>query len=254
MSCKKTTNKIVILTFLYTHLFCVLSHYFLFFSFCYQVLNNTSSMLSNMSKSFSMENLQLPMAISTITSPPHTATDEVMSSCSSSSCSPSPTISESLQYSDKHYYDYHREKPHSLPSSSLTSPQREYHPYLHNSKPTALPTSPSLSITTPLSLQERRERNKAASAKYRAKKNLQHGEMKSVIASLTRENELLQRQLEHIKQENNQLKATCDRIRGKMMAEKMLKRMMGDDKRKVRELKAALHLKNSDDKDENMGL
>ncbi|KAG2225545.1 hypothetical protein INT45_013656 [Circinella minor] len=193
------------------------------------------------------------MAISTITSSPHTTNDESMSS-SSSSCSSSPTISESLQYSDKYYYNHHRDKPRSLPTPSLTSPQREYHPYFDDSKPTTSPSSPSLPLTTPLSLQERRERNKAASAKYRAKKNLQHGEMKSVINSLTRENELLQRQLDHIRQENNHLKATCDRIRGKMMAEKMLKRMMADDKRNVRELKSMLHLENDDDENENIVL
>ncbi|KAG0162658.1 hypothetical protein DFQ28_000925 [Apophysomyces sp. BC1034] len=81
--------------------------------------------------------------------------------------------------------------------------------------------------TSPLSLQERRQRNKAASAKYRAKKNQQHGEMRTMIGSLTKENELLQRQLDQIRRENSRLKTTCDRLRGKMMAEKMLKRMLG---------------------------
>ncbi|KAI9497832.1 hypothetical protein BDB00DRAFT_752706, partial [Zychaea mexicana] len=93
----------------------------------------------------------------------------------------------------------------------------------------SLTSSPPFSQQSPeatLSLQERRQRNKAASAKYRAKKNQQHGQMRSTIGSLTRDNELLQRQLEHVRQENNQLKATCDQLRGKMMAEKMLKRMM----------------------------
>ncbi|KAI7870957.1 hypothetical protein BDF14DRAFT_1715932, partial [Spinellus fusiger] len=80
------------------------------------------------------------------------------------------------------------------------------------------------------SLQERRQRNKAASAKYRAKKNQQHGEMRSLIDSITKENDLLSRQLDHAQRENSRLKATCDRLRGKMLAEKMLKRLLSQDK------------------------
>ncbi|KAI8646626.1 hypothetical protein BD408DRAFT_319639, partial [Parasitella parasitica] len=63
-----------------------------------------------------------------------------------------------------------------------------------------------------LSIHERRLRNKTASAKYRAKKNQQYGEMRSMISSLTKENELLLRQLDHIQHENSHLKATCDRL------------------------------------------
>ncbi|KAI7894118.1 uncharacterized protein EV154DRAFT_394053, partial [Mucor mucedo] len=76
------------------------------------------------------------------------------------------------------------------------------------------------------SLHERRLRNKTASAKYRAKKNQQHGEMRSMIASLTKENELLLRQLDHVQHENGHLKTTCDRLRGKIMAQKMLKQYL----------------------------
>ncbi|KAI8877460.1 hypothetical protein K501DRAFT_148047, partial [Backusella circina FSU 941] len=76
------------------------------------------------------------------------------------------------------------------------------------------------------SLQERRQRNKAASAKYRAKKNQQQGEMRTLISSLTKENELLQRQVDHVRRENNRLKTTCDQLRGKMLAEKMLKKLL----------------------------
>ncbi|KAI8342979.1 hypothetical protein BC941DRAFT_331437, partial [Chlamydoabsidia padenii] len=63
-----------------------------------------------------------------------------------------------------------------------------------------------------LSLQERRQRNKTASAKYRAKKNQQHHEMRSVINSLTKENDVLLRQLEQVKVENKQLKSVCDKL------------------------------------------
>ncbi|KAI8047727.1 uncharacterized protein B0P05DRAFT_447866, partial [Gilbertella persicaria] len=76
------------------------------------------------------------------------------------------------------------------------------------------------------SLDERRLRNKTASAKYRAKKNQQHGEMRATISNLTKENELLMRQLEHTQLENNHLKATCDRLRGRIMAQKILKQYL----------------------------
>lgn len=93
-----------------------------------------------------------------------------------------------------------------------------------------LQKTPSMSSlqSPPLSLQERRQRNKAASAKYRAKKNHQHGEMRCMISSLTKENDLLLRQLDHVRRENNRLKATCDKLRGKMLAEKMLKKLLND--------------------------
>ncbi|KAI9468916.1 MAG: hypothetical protein EXX96DRAFT_589717 [Benjaminiella poitrasii] len=101
-------------------------------------------------------------------------------------------------------------------------------PYASNSTASQLltPNSASPSFSAPLSLQERRQRNKAASAKYRAKKNQQHGEMRALISSLTKENDLLQRQLETARQENNRLKTTCDRLRGKILAEKMLKKLL----------------------------
>lgn len=117
---------------------------------------------------------------------------------------------------------------HQQPSYAATSPT----PQPHYAAP-LMPLSPEEdgSLTrnqqsAPLSLQERRRRNKAASAKYRAKKNQQHGEMRGLIASLTRENELLQRQLENLSHENNRLKATCDRLRGKILAGRMLKKML----------------------------
>lgn len=109
-----------------------------------------------------------------------------------------------------------------------TDAQLYYSPYPQSS---SQPPSDSTSspLTGPLSLQERRRRNKAASAKYRAKKNQQHGEMRRLIASLTRENELLKRQLEHMSRENSRLKATCDNLRGKMLAAKMIHKLLGDN-------------------------
>ncbi|KAL9552118.1 hypothetical protein MBANPS3_003925 [Mucor bainieri] len=90
-------------------------------------------------------------------------------------------------------------------------------------------SSATSATAPPLTLQERRQRNKAASAKYRAKKNQQHGEMRMLISSLTKENDLLQRQLDHVRRDNDKLKVTCDKLRGKMMAEKMLKKLLHSD-------------------------
>ena len=77
-----------------------------------------------------------------------------------------------------------------------------------------------------LSLQERRQRNKTASARYRAKKNQQHQDMRSMIHSLTKENDVLMRQLDQVMGENHQLKINCDKLRGKIIAEKMLKKLL----------------------------
>ncbi|KAK4509546.1 uncharacterized protein ATC70_007898 [Mucor velutinosus] len=100
-----------------------------------------------------------------------------------------------------------------------------YHPY-HYSGSSNSSSSNNNTTQPPLSIHERRLRNKTASAKYRAKKNQQHGEMRAMISTLTKENELLLRQLDHIQHENSHLKATCDRLRGKIMAQKMLKQYL----------------------------
>ncbi|KAG2220692.1 hypothetical protein INT45_012556 [Circinella minor] len=169
-----------------------------------------------------------PMAISSIIS----STSSSFSTTSSngaisppsyqaeSSSSSAPSSPESRQQQDI-YHHHHRNHQH------------EYHHDGSNIANTSLYNTPVPSCgsgrsTTPppLSLQERRQRNKAASAKYRAKKNQQHGEMRLLIASLTKENELLLRQLDHIKRENSRLKATCDRLRGKKVAANILKRFL----------------------------
>jgi hypothetical protein len=101
--------------------------------------------------------------------------------------------------------------------------------YTRPTRSSSISSVTSANGSSPLSLQERRQRNKAASAKYRAKKNQQHGEMRTLISSLSKENDLLQRQLDHVRRDNNRLKATCDRLRGKMLAEKMLKKLLSTD-------------------------
>ncbi|CAG8643738.1 9106_t:CDS:2 [Dentiscutata erythropus] len=83
----------------------------------------------------------------------------------------------------------------------------------------------STSGTTPLSLCERRERNKVASAKYRAKKHKQNQEMSSQINELIAENNVLTRQLEEIRSENNELKELVDKLKSKLVEGKILKRL-----------------------------
>ncbi|KAG0917422.1 hypothetical protein G6F33_001516 [Rhizopus arrhizus] len=103
------------------------------------------------------------------------------------------------------------------------------HPYeISLSASSSFDFQSSNSVFGTASLRERRQRNKAASAKYRAKKNRQYGEMRSIISSLTKENDLLQNQLENAQQENRRLKTTYDKLRGKVVAEKMLKSLLND--------------------------
>ncbi|CAG8462803.1 7437_t:CDS:1 [Funneliformis caledonium] len=91
-----------------------------------------------------------------------------------------------------------------------------------NSYMTTIQTS---GMIMPLSLQERRERNKIASAKYRAKKHKQNQEMSSTIAELSAENNVLLRQLEEAKSENLELKELVDRLKSKLVEGKILKRL-----------------------------
>ncbi|CAB4422974.1 unnamed protein product [Rhizophagus irregularis] len=91
-----------------------------------------------------------------------------------------------------------------------------------NSYMTTIQTS---GMIMPLSLQERRERNKIASAKYRAKKHRQNQEMSTTIAELSAENNVLLRQLEEIRSENLELKETIDKLKSKLVEGKILKRL-----------------------------
>ncbi|CAO3644761.1 unnamed protein product [Mucor hiemalis] len=199
-----------------------------------------------MALSISTTNSVKPMAISTITSPPlpnsSLASSTVYHQRQSSSphrhpfypsTAPSPPESptyRNLSNSQHQKYPQHHYHRHSTPYYNsghyLTSDEQKH--YRNSNSDNCLSKAPSMSPlqVAPLSLQQRRQRNKAASAKYRAKKNQQHGEMRSHILSLSKENDLLQRQLDHVRGENNRLKVTCDRLRGKMLAEKMLKNLL----------------------------
>lgn len=130
-------------------------------------------------------------------------------------------------------------------SNSTTLPQPPimassfYHPYHYGGSSSS--SSNNNTAQPPLSIHERRLRNKTASAKYRAKKNQQHGEMRAMISTLTKENELLLRQLDHIQHENSHLKATCDRLRGKIMAQKMLKQYLVENEQQQQQKQQQQH-------------
>ncbi|KAG0259590.1 hypothetical protein DFQ27_003980 [Actinomortierella ambigua] len=93
--------------------------------------------------------------------------------------------------------------------------------------PTTTPPSPTSSAATlePLSLHDRRERNKAASAKYRAKKHVQSGEMRHQIQILQDQNSLISRQLEESRAENSSLKTLVEKLKNRIVAQKVLKRL-----------------------------
>ncbi|KAK3833288.1 MAG: hypothetical protein JOS17DRAFT_740003 [Linnemannia elongata] len=88
--------------------------------------------------------------------------------------------------------------------------------------------------SAPLSTHDRRERNKAASAKYRAKKHHQSGEMRQQITVLQDQNNVLTRQLQESRTENASLKNTIEKLRGRLVAEKVLRRLreVGREKRR----------------------
>ncbi|OAD78899.1 basic-leucine zipper transcription factor [Phycomyces blakesleeanus NRRL 1555(-)] len=116
--------------------------------------------------------------------------------------------------------------PHSF-SSGLSSVSLSLVP--HRSSISSISTDLS-SVAPILTLQERRLRNKTASAKYRQKKNQQQNEMRQMIGCLSEQNAVLERQLQELRTENERLKAITDRLRGKIVAKKMLKQWMGRQK------------------------
>ncbi|OBZ91407.1 hypothetical protein A0J61_00542 [Choanephora cucurbitarum] len=104
------------------------------------------------------------------------------------------------------YIDSPPSSPHSLDYSSLPMPH-----FLREDE---------------LNLQERRQRNKAASAKYRQKKNMQQHEMRVMIQQLSERNALLERQMYELREDNHKLRTTTDKLRGRCVAKKMLRQWM----------------------------
>ncbi|KAF9178627.1 hypothetical protein BGZ51_007611 [Haplosporangium sp. Z 767] len=118
------------------------------------------------------------------------------------------------------------------PTQSSSREERRHYrtesPMSSSSPPPLSPSStstPSSSGTTALSANDRRERNKAASAKYRAKKHSQSGEMRQQITVLHDQNNVLTRQLEESRAENASLKSLVEKLKGRLVAEKVLKRL-----------------------------
>ncbi|KAG0364773.1 hypothetical protein BGZ54_007172 [Gamsiella multidivaricata] len=107
--------------------------------------------------------------------------------------------------------------------------------------PSSSPTSSVLSSAAPLSANDRRERNKAASAKYRAKKHYQSGEMRSQITVLQDQNNVITRQLEECRAENASLKNMVEKLKGRLVAEKVLKRLREVGREKKRRGSGAGH-------------
>ncbi|GAB5587505.1 hypothetical protein Unana1_02405 [Umbelopsis nana] len=66
----------------------------------------------------------------------------------------------------------------------------------------------------PMSLDERRKRNKAASAKYRAKKQIQISQMSNEINLLTEENSMLQKRLKQVCEDNDILRSKIIAMEG----------------------------------------
>lgn len=152
-------------------------------------------------------------------SPPTSPEDKLFesstpSSPSSSVSSLSPKRSLYLQQQQHHYQTHNQQQ---LRANKLMTDEDEDDEMLDETDPSQ----------PPLTLQERRLRNKAASAKYRQKKNQQQNEMRSMIGRLSEQNAVLERQLQELRLENDRLKATTDRLRGKMVAKKMLKKWIG---------------------------
>lgn len=75
--------------------------------------------------------------------------------------------------------------------------------------------------------------------------------MRMLISSLTKENDLLQRQLDHVRRDNDKLKATCDKLRGKMMAEKMLKKLLHSENPQAGDLQGFVDDEDDEDDDDD---
>ncbi|GAN02817.1 hypothetical protein MAM1_0028d02264 [Mucor ambiguus] len=160
-----------------------------------------------------------------------------------------------LYHIEQHHQNRHH--PYQQRDTSYATSHHPVNSHSRNSQDGHYRTTRSSSISSttsatapPLTLQERRQRNKAASAKYRAKKNQQHGEMRMLISSLTKENDLLQRQLDHVQRDNEKLKVTCDKLRGKMMAEKMLKKLLHSEHPQAGDLQGFVDDEENDDDDD----
>ncbi|RHZ55459.1 hypothetical protein Glove_415g30 [Diversispora epigaea] len=138
---------------------------------------------------------------------------------------PGPTISMSSVPSVQplHHHQYSPTTPNTNTTTNTTSQNPSS--AQEDNKNTYMNTIPTTNMIMPLSLSERRERNKVASAKYRAKKHKQNQEMSTQISELNSENNVISRQLEELKAENAELKELVDKLKSKLVEGKILKRL-----------------------------
>ncbi|KAG2172040.1 hypothetical protein INT43_001517 [Umbelopsis isabellina] len=93
--------------------------------------------------------------------------------------------------------------------SSAAESNQEDSPVSTSSATPAHGAPPRYAQDIPLSLSERRQRNKAASAKYRAKKHAVTMHMSTEIEELTKSNTTLKSKLEDAQRDNEQLRKRC---------------------------------------------
>lgn len=144
--------------------------------------------------------------------------DRLVSGSPTMKSADSPTSSSSTSCVSPPQYEYQLAR---YPSSKYTTNdfiqrnmQRQISPTDPNSSSSGSNHSNLTQSQEPMSLDERRKRNKAASAKYRAKKQKQISQMSKEINSLTEENTLLQKRLQQVCDDNNHLRAKVQAMQG----------------------------------------
>ncbi|CAO3662761.1 unnamed protein product [Umbelopsis vinacea] len=145
--------------------------------------------------------------------------DSVFSGYPTMKSADSPTSSSSTSYVSPPQYEYQLPR---YPSSKYTTNdfiQRNMHRQISPTDPNSSSSGSNHSSLSQsqesMSLDERRKRNKAASAKYRAKKQIQISQMSKKINSLTEENNLLQERLQQVCDDNNHLRAKVQAMQGR---------------------------------------
>lgn len=121
-----------------------------------------------------------------------------------------------IDQQDGFQLDTHRDKSPSWESteayrrySSAAESNQEDSPVSTSSATLAHGTPARYAQDIPLSLSERRQRNKAASAKYRAKKHAVTLHMSTEIEQLTKSNATLKSKLDDAQRDNEQLRKRC---------------------------------------------
>ncbi|CEP15979.1 hypothetical protein [Parasitella parasitica] len=127
---------------------------------------------------------------------------------------------------ERRYHPYHQCDTVVAPDTGLNTSKRVNQYSYAADRSSSISSAASTSAPPLLTLQERRQRNKVVSAKYRGKKKEEYMVMQHRVSALLKDNEVLLRQMDQLRRENHKLKSTCDKFRGKMMAEKMLKKML----------------------------